>query len=91
MVEARLEMLQALVQKVLDEQAASRRDREEMRDDLRVMSAILMRQDNTLAGLLTEVRAMHFGQVQRHGTGAAQPRGDRDAGAASSPRQQGRV
>ena len=30
-----------------------------LRDDMRVMSAMLMRMDNTLAALLTEVRAMH--------------------------------
>jgi hypothetical protein len=29
------------------------------RDDMRVMTAILMRVDNTLAALLVEVRAMH--------------------------------
>jgi hypothetical protein len=29
------------------------------RDDMRVMSAMLMRMDNTLAALLVEVRAMH--------------------------------
>jgi hypothetical protein len=29
------------------------------RDDMRVMSAMLMRMDNTLAALLIEVRAMH--------------------------------
>ena len=30
-----------------------------MRDDLAVLTAIAMRQDGTLAALLTEVRAMH--------------------------------
>ena len=30
-----------------------------VRDDLRVLTAIAMRQDNTLSALLTEVRAMH--------------------------------
>ncbi len=30
-----------------------------MRDDMRVMSAILMRLDGTIAGLVQEVRAMH--------------------------------
>jgi hypothetical protein len=30
-----------------------------LKDDMNVMSAILMRQDHTLAALLTEVRAMH--------------------------------
>jgi len=30
-----------------------------MRDDLVVLTAIAMRQDGTLAALLTEVRAMH--------------------------------
>ena len=30
-----------------------------MRDDLAVLTAIVMRQDGTLAALLTEVRAMH--------------------------------
>jgi hypothetical protein len=29
------------------------------RDDMRVQTAIIMRMDNTLAALLTEVRAMH--------------------------------
>lgn len=30
-----------------------------MRDDLTVLTAIVMRQDGTLSALLTEVRAMH--------------------------------
>jgi uncharacterized coiled-coil DUF342 family protein len=30
-----------------------------LRDDMRVLTAIAMRQDGTLAALLTEVRAMH--------------------------------
>jgi predicted DNA-binding ribbon-helix-helix protein len=30
-----------------------------MRDDMTVLTAIAMRQDGTLAALLTEVRAMH--------------------------------
>jgi len=30
-----------------------------MRDDLAVLTAIVMRQDGTLAALLAEVRAMH--------------------------------
>jgi len=29
------------------------------RDDMRVQTAVIMRMDNTLAALLTEVRAMH--------------------------------
>jgi hypothetical protein len=30
-----------------------------MRDDMAVLTAIVMRQDGTLAALLTEIRAMH--------------------------------
>lgn len=30
-----------------------------MRDDMAVLTAIAMRQDGTLAALLTEIRAMH--------------------------------
>ena len=30
-----------------------------LRDDMTVLTAIAMRQDNTLSALLTEVRAMH--------------------------------
>jgi hypothetical protein len=47
-----LAMLAALVRQVIAEQATTR-------DDLRVLTAIAMRQDNTLSALLTEVRAMH--------------------------------
>ena len=38
--------------RLLDEMAS-------FRDDMRVQTAIIMRVDNTLAALLTEVRAMH--------------------------------
>jgi len=31
-----------------------------IRDDLAVLTAVAMRQDGTLAALLSEVRAMHF-------------------------------
>ena len=47
-----LSMLAELVRQVIAEQAIAR-------DDMRVLTAIAMRQDNTLAALLTEVRAMH--------------------------------
>ena len=30
-----------------------------IKDDMRVLTAIVMRQDNTLAAMLTELRAMH--------------------------------
>ncbi len=42
----------AQLRRVIDDQATTR-------DDLRVLTAIIMRQDNTLAALLGEVRAMH--------------------------------
>jgi len=52
-------MVMELLQRVLTEQGS-------MRDDMRVLTAIAMRQDNTLArqettlaAILTEVRAMH--------------------------------
>ena len=47
-----LRLLTELVRQVIAEQATAR-------DDMRVLTAIAMRQDNTLAALLTEVRAMH--------------------------------
>jgi hypothetical protein len=34
-------------------------DNGNFRDDMRVMSAMIMRMDNTVAALLTEIRAMH--------------------------------
>jgi len=46
-----LSLVATLLRKVITEQGA-------MRDDLRVLTAIAMRQDNTVAALLTEVRAM---------------------------------
>lgn len=45
-------LLAQLVRQVIAEQAVAR-------DDARVMTAMLMRQDNTLAALLVEIRAMH--------------------------------
>ncbi len=47
-----INLVTTLLRNVIAEQGA-------MRDDLRVLTAIAMRQDNTLAALLTEVRAMH--------------------------------
>lgn len=47
-----LSFIAAQLRRVIDDQAT-------LRDDLRVLTAIAMRQDNTLAALLTEVRAMH--------------------------------
>ncbi len=47
-----LAVLAALVRQVIAEQASTR-------DDLRVLTTIAMRQDNTLSAELTEVRAMH--------------------------------
>ena len=47
-----LTMVLGLLRQVIAEQASAR-------DDMRVLTAIVMRQDNTLASLLTEVRAMH--------------------------------
>jgi hypothetical protein len=47
-----LNLLATLMRQVIAEQGA-------IRDDMRVLTAIVMRQDNTLATLLTEVRAMH--------------------------------
>ncbi len=49
---ADLTMMMHLLRQVIAEQQATR-------DDLRVVTAIAMRQDNTLATLLVEVRAMH--------------------------------
>jgi hypothetical protein len=43
-----MNMVTALLRQVIAEQAATR-------DDMRVLTAIAMRQDNTLAALLTEV------------------------------------
>jgi predicted DNA-binding ribbon-helix-helix protein len=45
-------LLTNLVRQVIAEQTVAR-------DDMRVLTAIAMRQDNTLAALLTEVRGMH--------------------------------
>ena len=47
-----LTLLTQLVRQVIAEQAVAR-------DDMRGLTAIAMRQDNTLAALLTEIRAMH--------------------------------
>ena len=47
-----LTLLTQLVRQVIAEQGVAR-------DDMRVLTAIAMRQDNTLAALLTEIRAMH--------------------------------
>lgn len=47
-----LSFIAAQLRQVSDDLAA-------MRDDLRVLTAIAMRKDRTLAALLTEVRAMH--------------------------------
>jgi hypothetical protein len=47
-----LALIATMLGQVIAEQAT-------MRDDMRVLTAIAMRQDNTLAALLTEVRAMH--------------------------------
>ena len=47
----------ALVRQVIAEQATAR-------GDMRVLTAIAMRQDNTLAALLTEIRTTH-GQHSR--------------------------
>jgi hypothetical protein len=47
-----INLVTTLLRQVIAEQAATR-------DDMRVLTAIAKRQDNTLAALLTEVRAMH--------------------------------
>ncbi len=47
-----LNPITTLLRQVIAEQGATR-------DDMRVLTAIAMRQDHTLAALLTEVRAMH--------------------------------
>ena len=44
---------------VLPAQQRERFDVATLRDDMRVMTAMLMRMDNTLTALLVEVRAMH--------------------------------
>jgi len=47
------------LQLMLRQQEQMMQDHAALRDDMRVMRAILMGVDNTLAALLTEVRAMH--------------------------------
>ena len=47
-----LTLLTQLVRQVIAEQAVAG-------DEMRVLTAIALRQDNTLAALLTEIRAMH--------------------------------
>lgn len=54
-----LETLQALVQRSVDWQAEVREELGSMRDDAAGLSAIVMRIDGTVRGLLREVRAMH--------------------------------
>jgi hypothetical protein len=47
-----LALIGAMLRQVIAEQAT-------VRDDMRVLTSIALRQDNTLAALLTEVRTMH--------------------------------
>jgi hypothetical protein len=53
-----LEFLGAQFERVFAELRALRADQAEMRDDIRVLTAIVLRHENTLVDMLQQVRAM---------------------------------
>jgi hypothetical protein len=53
-----LEFLSAQFERVFSELRAIRADQAEMRDDIRVLTAIVLRHENTLKDVLTQVTAM---------------------------------
>lgn len=59
MAEITLEFLASQQVKLLDEARAMRSEMGQMRDDIRVMAAIVQRLDGTVQGLVSEVRAEH--------------------------------
>ena len=59
MTEITLEFLAGQQVKLLDEMRAMRNEMGQMRDDIRVMAAIVQRLDGTVQGLVSEVRASH--------------------------------
>jgi hypothetical protein len=59
MAEIPLEFLAGQQGKLLDEMRAMRNEMGQVRDDIRVMAAIVQRLDGTVQGLTSEVRAEH--------------------------------
>jgi hypothetical protein len=59
-----LEFLARQQQRLLDEMGAMRGEMGTMRDDMQVLTAMVMRLDGTVGLVLTELRAMH-GQHNR--------------------------
>jgi hypothetical protein len=53
-----LEFLGAQMERVFSELRAIRADQAEMRDDIRVLTAIVLRHENTLKDILGQIRAM---------------------------------
>jgi hypothetical protein len=63
-----LEFLGAQFERVFAELRTIRADQEAMRDDIRVLTAIALRHENTLKDILAQMRAM-FAQHQRFNDG----------------------
>ena len=59
MAEVTLEFLASQQVKLLEEARAMRNEMGQVRDDVRVMAAIVQRLDGTVQGLVSEVRAEH--------------------------------
>jgi hypothetical protein len=59
MAEVDLTFLARQGERILSEIEMLRRDNTSFRDDMRVLTAMVLRQDGTLARLLDEVRAVH--------------------------------
>jgi hypothetical protein len=53
-----LEFLGAQMERLLAGQAAIREDIRGLREDMRVLTAIVLRHENTLVDMLTQIRAM---------------------------------
>jgi hypothetical protein len=53
-----LEFLGAQIERVLSEQSAMREDIRGLREDMHVLTAIVLRHENTLVDMLQQVRAM---------------------------------
>jgi polyhydroxyalkanoate synthesis regulator phasin len=62
--EITLDFLGAQMERLMAEMRGVRGDIASLRDDINVLTAIAMRQDGTLIGLQTEMRATHS-QIQR--------------------------
>jgi hypothetical protein len=60
--EPSLDLIQAMLQRVLDGQREMRAEMTAFRDDVRVLTAIVLRHENTLIDMLGQIRVM----VQQH-------------------------